>query len=315
MGRKALILVVFLLAAGWAVTLWRAAGREAAAEAAYPPEGRFVTVDGVRMHAVVAGSGPELVLVHGLSGSVRDFTFGFMGRLTGRYRVIAVDRPGFGWSDPSPRGASIHEDARLIRETAMALGAERPIVLGHSYGGAVALAWAVDAPESVAALVLLAAPSHPLDTPLSPFYVATSTPFLRRIAVPLLTAWLPDRAVAEGVSQVFAPQAVPAGYAAAFGPGMTLRRPVLYLNGQERGALFSEISALAPSYAALTLPIESVHGDADTTVSLSVHAEALARAVPSDNLTVLSGIGHSPHHAAPEKVIAAIDRAAARAGN
>lgn len=305
--------LALVLAAGWATTLWRAAAREEVAEAAYPPEGDFVTVDGVRMHVSVSGDGPDLVLIHGASGSSRDFGAGLLERLEGRYRVIAVDRPGFGWSDPSPRDAGIREDARLIRGTVAALGAQRPIVLGHSYGGAVALAWAVEAPESLSALVLVSAPSHSWDTPLSAFYAVTSAPVLRRIVVPLIAAWVPPGTVTANVAEVFAPQAMPDGYEAAFGPSMSLRRQVLYLNATQRADLRPQIEAMIPAYPALSLPIESVHGDADTTVGLPIHAEKLARAAPTNRLTVLPGIGHMPHHVAPEAVVAAIDRAARRA--
>lgn len=309
-----LLILSLALAAGWAVTLWRAAGREAAAMAAYPPEGQFVTVDGVRMHAVVAGTGRDLVLIHGASGSVRDFTTGLMPQLARHYRVIAVDRPGFGWSDPSPKSRSIHEDARLIRGVAATLGAARPIVLGHSYGGAVALAWAVDAPGTVAALVLASAPSHPWDTPLDRLYAVTSAPYLRRIVVPLIAAWVPDRVVAHSVRQVFLPQPMPLGYVEAFGAAMSLRRQTLYLNALERADLLAEIRAMVPAYPGLRLPIEAIHGDADTTVGLHIHAERLARDVPGAHLVTLPGIGHMPHHVAPGAVVAAIDRAAARSG-
>ncbi|MGL4279417.1 MAG: alpha/beta fold hydrolase [Albidovulum sp.] len=301
------------MVAFWGATLWRASVREAEAEAAYPPEGQFVTIDGVRMHAVVAGQGRDLVLIHGLSGSVRDFSAGFIARLTGRYRVIAVDRPGYGWSAPAEGPGGIHEDARLIRGVAAALGASQPIVLGHSYGGAVALAWATDAPEAMAALVLVSAPSQPWDTPLSTYYRLTSTPILRRVAVPLITAWLPQGPVDAAAAEVFAPDPVPEGYLAGFGAGMTLRRQTLYINAAARAALLSEIRALAPRYPRLAMPIEAVHGDADTTVGLGIHSQPLARAAETVRLAVLPGIGHMPHHVAPEAIVAAIDRAAQRA--
>lgn len=295
------------------MTLWRASVRETEAEAAYPPDGIFVTVGGVKMHAVVAGQGRDLVLIHGASSSARDFTTGFMQRLTDRYRVITVDRPGFGWSDPAPGGTGIHEDARLIRGAAAALGAVQPIVLGHSYGGAVALAWAEDAPETMAALVLEAAPSHTWDTPLPTFYRLTSMPFLRRIIVPLVTAWVSESAVEAATAEVFAPNPVPEGYLSAFGAGMSLRRQTLYINATERATLLPQVRAMIPAYPRLTMPVEAVHGDADTIVGLRIHSEPLAREVASVNLTVLKGIGHVPHHAAPEAVVAAIDRAALRA--
>jgi pimeloyl-ACP methyl ester carboxylesterase len=310
---RSLLILGLLLAGFWGATLWRASVREAEAEAAYPPQGRFVTVDGVRMHAVVAGQGRDLVLIHGLSGSARDFSAGFIARLTDRYRVIAVDRPGYGWSGPAPGPSGIHDDARLIRGVAAALGASRPIVLGHSYGGAVALAWAEDAPETMAALVLVAAPSQPLDTPLSAFYRLTSMPYVRRVVVPLITAWLPETVVERSAAEVFAPNPVPDDYLATFGAGMSLRRQTLYINAAERAVLLPQVRAMVPGYPLLAMPVEAVHGAADTTVSLQIHSVPLAREAATVRLTVLPGTGHMPHHAAPEAVAAAIDRAALRA--
>ena len=82
--------LALLAVSGAGVTHWRASAREAAAEAAYPPEGQLLTIEGRQIHAVMRGEGPDLVLIHGSSGSVRDFTFGLMPELIKRYRVIAI---------------------------------------------------------------------------------------------------------------------------------------------------------------------------------------------------------------------------------
>ena len=106
------LLIAGLMAAGAIVTDRRASAREAAAEAAYPPEGEIVTVEGRRVHAVVRGSGPDLVLIHGSNGSIRDFSFDMIDRLSREFRVIAFDRPGLGWTDRAddkgPMIANIH---------------------------------------------------------------------------------------------------------------------------------------------------------------------------------------------------------------
>lgn len=305
--------LLLLLAALVAVSLWRAASLQAQAEAAYPPEGRFVTVDGVRLHAVVAGAGPDLVLIHGSLASTRDFSFRLLPALAARYRVIAIDRPGNGWSDPAPGGQSIHVQARLIRKAATALGARRPIVMGHSYGGAVALAWAVDAPDDIAALVSVSAPSHPWTTGLPLFYRLSANPLTGPVAVPLVSAFVPDSWIASGIAGTFAPQPVPDGYLAHFGPRLSLRRATIAENARQRAALLDEITAMAPAYPGLTLPVEILHGTADTTVSHLIHARRLAADVPGAHLVELPGIGHTPQHTAMAEVIAAIDRAVARA--
>jgi pimeloyl-ACP methyl ester carboxylesterase len=201
-----------------------------------------------------------------------------------------------------------------LQEAAAQLGADRPIVLGHSYGGAVALAWAVTRPDHIAALVDVAGAAKPWDTGLSTYYRVFSHPVLGPLVIPLLTAFVPDSRVEEAVQEIFMPQEPPAGYMDHIGAGLTLRRHSLRANALQRANLLSEIEALHPRYAEITVPVEIVHGTADTTVGVSIHSEPLAAQIKDAHLTVLDGIGHMPHHSAPEAVIAAIHRAATRAG-
>ena len=311
-----LIIVLAVLLGGLAlVTQYRAARNEARAEAAYPREGQMLDVDGTPVHAVVMGDGPDVVLIHGASGSTRDMTFALAPALAQNYRVIVLDRPGLGWTTRlNSDGASITEQAALLSAAAAQLGADSPIVVGQSYGGAVALAWAVNHPDQLSALVTLAAASHPWNTPLDTLYRVNSSTLGSALVVPLITAFvLPDR-VESAVNGVFTPQNAPDGYADHFGPGMTLRRHSLRENALQRANLLDEIRALSPLYPQITVPTEVLHGTSDDTVSLSIHSEPLARRVPGAVLTTLVGIGHMPHHVALTDVTAAVDRAASRAG-
>ena len=95
---------------------------------------------------------------------------------------------------------------------------------------------------------------------------------------------------------------------------MTLRRASIRANGSQRKALKAQIATMEPQYAGLTMPIEILHGTADEIVGLEIHAAKLNHDVASANLTPLEGIGHMPHHVAQPDVIAAIHRAAVRAG-
>lgn len=302
---------------------WRAGTREAQAEAAYPPSGQLVEVEGTQIHVRVKGSGPDLVLIHGASGSMRDYTFAMMDRLTDRYRVILVDRPGLGWS-ARPEGSygdiwtTIAEppalQARLLKAAVEQVGATQPILLGHSYGGAVALAWALDHPDDTAAVVLLGAASNPWPGSLGPLYQINSSLLGSTIVIPLITAFAPPRRIADTVESIFAPQAMPEGYLDHFGPEMTLRRPTMRANAQQVNSLRPYVEQMALRYPGLDLPVEILHGTEDTIVPMRVHSEPLARLLPNATLTRLEGVGHMPHHAAPDAVEAAIDRAARRAG-
>ena len=301
---------------------WRAGVREAEAEAAYPPSGQFVDVDGTRIHLKVEGTGPDLVLIHGASGSLRDFTFDLMDRLKGRYRIIAVDRPGLGRSErPKGYGGAWNNaaeppalQARLLEAAAREVGLTNPIILGHSYGGAVALAWALEHPDETAGLVLLAAASNPWPGSLGLLYNVNASRPGGALVVPMITAFSPRSAIEQTVRSIFVPQNVPDGYIAHFGPELTLRRTTMRANAQQVNSLRPYVVEMKERYPGLNLPVEILHGTEDTIVPLAIHSEPLSRQIPGAVLTRMEGIGHTPHHADPQAVVDAIDRVAARAG-
>ncbi|WP_420820882.1 alpha/beta fold hydrolase [Roseovarius dicentrarchi] len=310
-----MIYIAFAIAALIAVVQIAAAMREGQALRDFPPEGQLLDVDGTQVHAVVMGSGPDLVLIHGASGNTRDMTFSLAPRLAERYRVIVFDRPGLGYTERlNTTGATLRQQATLLRAAAQQLGAARPIVMGQSYGGAVALAWAAQSPDDVAALIPVAAASNPWDAPLSTFYRITSSRFGQAVIVPLITAFVPKSVVENAVEAVFDPQSAPEGYADHVGAALTLRRVSLRANADQRANILSEIKALVPLYGSITAPTEIVHGTADTTVGLEIHSAKLVDQIDGATLTRLPGIGHMAHHAAEDAVVAAIDRAARRAG-
>jgi pimeloyl-ACP methyl ester carboxylesterase len=312
--RLAPSLFIILLVCLAVVTLWRATMRERATEADYPPEGRFVTVEGVKLHYVEAGSGPDLVLIHGASGSLRDLTFGFLPDLARRYHVVAFDRPGMGWSEDAAGMDTLSAQARLIRQASKRIGLRRPIVFGHSYGGAVALAWAVDAPGSLSALALASPVSHPWEGGIDRLYHVTGHPIVGPAAVTAISAFVPTAYVTEQTESVFQPQPAPSGYSEHFGPMMSARASALSANARQRLVLKANVTEQSAEYGTIAVPVEILHGIADSIVSARIHSERLARDVPGARLTLLPGIGHMPHHAARAEVTAAIDRAAARAG-
>lgn len=287
--------------------------REAAVQAAFPPLGQLLTVDGVRLHALTRGAGPDLVLIHGASGNLRDL-LPLIDLLAPDYRVTAFDRPGLGWSDPIADGASLTAQALHLARGATQLGITDPIVLGQSYGGAVALAWALDAPLRPRALVLVSSPSLPWPGKLDPWYRLTDTWFGQWIVIPLAAAFVPDSYLDRAVTDIFAPDPAPADYLTYVGAGLSIRRQTLRTNSDQVNALRSQIVAQSLRYPGLTLPVELIHGTADTIVPLAIHSQPLSTILPNVHLTVLQGRGHMPHHAQQQIIPDAINRAAARAG-
>ena len=316
-GASLAALVVLGVLATWTL----AAIRAARAEARHPPEGEFVEVEGRRIHATIRGEGPDIVLIHGAFGSVRDFTFDLAGRLEDSYRVIAFDRPGLGYSDHAldryerafaAAGDTPEEQARLLALAARKLGADRPIVVGHSFGGIVAIAWALD--HDPAALVLFSGVAMPWPGELGWLYRVNGTAFGGALLAPFISAWTPMSRLRAGVAGTFRPQAAPEGYAEHIGPYMPLRLNALRATTRQVNTLRPHVVRMEKRYARLTLPIEILHGAADTTVPLEVHSGPFSRIVESARLRVLDEVGHMPHHADPEAAVAAINRAAERAG-
>ncbi len=278
-----------------------------------PPEGAFIDLPQGRIHAIVRGDGPDLVMIHGANGNARDFSFDLIERMAEEFRVIAFDRPGFGFSDDFGGVESPIDQADILRSAALRLGVENPVVLGHSYGGAVALAWALRGPQEVAGLTLLAPVTHPWPGDLGLWYRITASPLGRYLILPAIAALAPRNAVQGTLANVFAPDPVPEGYLDHLGFDLTMRRDQLSLNAQQVNSLMEYIEAMYPGYPALSMPIEIVHGTADKTVGISIHSDRMAQEVDTVHLTRLEEVGHMPHHARPEIVVEAIRRTFQRA--
>ncbi|MEM8538069.1 MAG: alpha/beta hydrolase [Pseudomonadota bacterium] len=325
---KALSITAIAIGLGALLTGCTASWRADRAEAAFPPLGAFVEVNGGRVHYVQEGEGPDVILLHGAGGNVRDFTFSLMGQLSDRYRVTAFDRPGQGYTDSVPglasgpfavAGDSPIAQAEMLREAAAALDIKDPIVAGHSFGGIVAMAWATTGLEQerqtdASAIVSYAGVLMPWPGDLGSYYTVNGSALGGAIVVPLISAFAPQARVEEAIINTFAPQDPVPGYVDYIGGPLALRTDNFRANVRQVNTLRPHVVEMEKLYPRLTLPIEIVHGTADTTVPIHVHPEQLIKIVPSANLIALEGIGHQPHQVDEPAAIAAIDRAAERAG-
>jgi pimeloyl-ACP methyl ester carboxylesterase len=278
-----------------------------------PPPGSFVTADGVRIHYVRAGEGPAVVYVHGAKGSALDFTLSVGPRLAERYETVAMDRPGSGYSGrPGSGGNGPEAQAGVLRAAAARLGLERPLLVGHSLGAAVALAWALDAPDDVAAVVTLGAYALPLGGP-PPWVVGLmrSQTLLRGIGA-FGRSRLGRPLVDSMTRRAFSPTPVPPAYLET-APKLALQPTALASDGEDHAAAEAGLAALRSRYPGLQVPLVIVAGDHDQMVPPAV-SERLHALVPRSELVRVPGSGHMPQFSAPEAVVSAIDRAAELAG-
>lgn len=301
--RRAALVAGALL--GAACLLVRA--QTAAAEADHPPQGKFIDDDGVRLHYLERGSGPTVLLLHGNGVMAGDFAAsGLFDRLAETHRVIAFDRPGFGYSErPATRDWTPEAQAALLRRALRMLKAGRPIVVGHGWGALVALAMGLDAPGGVRALALLGGSYYPVVRPHALLESLAALPVIgtlwRHTAGPLLGRLLWP-AVAR---QAFLPAPVPARFA-LLSPSMALRPGQLLATAADNGALAPAVARLSRRYGELTMPVALVAGLGDRLNAPGKQAGRLQRELAHSDLSLPGGAGHMVHYDALDAVAAAI---------
>lgn len=285
------------------------------AERDFPPIGNSVEVGGFRQHVIDRGEGPPLVMIHGAYGAAGDFAASLMPQTERRFRTIAGDRPGHGYSETPGDGATDMPDgqARMLHATLQKLGVHRPILLGFSYGGAVALSYALQYPDETAALVLISPATHPWRRTRPLPFGLTDAPLVGPLLKHTLVAPLGAAFKENSIQSVFAPGPVPNAFGAA-PVDLGLRPDDYAATEREIRRLDDFLRRQAPRYSVLKLPVAIVVNDSDTSVSSRIHGRALAGALSEVELVVTDGGGHPLHFSRPASVLAAIDWAAAKAG-
>lgn len=306
-----LVVILVLLVAGLVAF---SAFTAAQAEKAVPPLGRFIEVEGTRLHYLDEGQGQPIVLVHGLGGQMQHLTYSLRERLRQNYRVVFLDRPGAGWSDRKP-GASARLTAQgdMVAAFIEKLGLGRPLVVGHSLGGAVALAAALDHPGQVGALALIAPLTHPqADPPEALKHLAIVSPLKRR-----LIAW--TLAVPAGIiggkaamAQVFSPDPLPGDFATCGGGMLGLRPKAFYATSSDLVAVRDDLDGMVARYPKLTMPVGILYGTADNIMKVEVQGRPMLAEVPGATLETVERGGHMLPITATDRTIAFIDAMAAR---
>ncbi len=277
------------------------------AEARYPPAGAFVEVDGLRLHYVRRGAGRPVVMIHGDGGSTYDWTTSIFDRIARQYHTMAFDRPGFGYSQrPVGEGGSPFVQARLIHQALEELDVERPVLVGHSRGGNVALAYALAYPDQLAGVVTLAA--APYGGKIALHNRLLTVP----VVGPLLahTVYVPfgRGAVEAGLDAAFAPEGpAPPDYVDVYA-AYELRPDQLLAHAHDQVWGRSAGHDMARRYDELRVPLVIVHGTADRNVPVD-QARRLHRVAPNSNLMVVDGAGHELMFLHPSAVMEAIEEA------
>lgn len=277
-------------------------------ERAHPPTGRFVTTArGVRMHYQRHGRGRHVVLLHGALSQLQDMTTPLLARLEQRYEVFAFDRPGHGHSESLREPATVEAQARALREALGLLRVERPVLVGHSAGAAVALAHAVAYPDHTGGLVFLSGAAFPM-VPEGAWMLGGATlPVVGGLLAHTLYQPLLPLVAEQALGRMFAPQPVPAQVSRDL-PMEMLRRPdAIAATADDQLVALPSLAAIMDRYAHCPVPAAIFAGDADRLVDPHDHAARLAAELPEAELFLLPGLGHMIHHFAGDEIVRAID--------
>jgi pimeloyl-ACP methyl ester carboxylesterase len=266
-------------------------------EAILPPRGRSIDVPGARLHVREAGpddrAAPAIVMIHGLAGQSAHYTYGVMPRLAERFRLVALDRPGAGYS---PRGDSTPADlstqAAAVAGLIDKLGLGRPLVVGHSLGGAIALALALEHPDKVSGLALLAPLTHMQDDPPEVFKGLTiESPLARKLVAWTLAIPASIKHSAKTLEVIFGPESVPKDFATK-GGGLLSLRPRAFLGASaDLQALPNSLPQQQARYADLRVPVHVLYGKDDRILDWKHNGQALVDKAPGARLQLTEG-GH-----------------------
>ncbi|AJP73622.1 alpha/beta fold hydrolase [Sphingomonas hengshuiensis] len=265
------------------------------AETLAPADGVIAEVPGGRLHYVDMGprglDGPPIVMLHGLMGQMRNFSHSLTDGIAGDHRVILIDRPGWGHSSVDGRQPGIVAQAEMIAALLDQLEVRKVLLVGHSMGGAVALALAIARPDLVGALALVAPLTQPVDSVPPVFAGLLAPPPLRPLVAWTLAVPMGSMKALATAAAIFAPDPVPADFATRGGGALALR-PKSYLAGSaEIRETPAEIAALVPRYPEIAMPVAILYGRGDAVLDPAVQGERTAAAIPGAVLTLIEG-GH-----------------------
>jgi pimeloyl-ACP methyl ester carboxylesterase len=282
-------------------------------EQAFPPLGRFVDADGVAVHVVERGpeQGLRVLLLHGASANARELLQP-LTPLAADHRLIAIDRPGYGYSSRPRDAHRIGLQAKLVARVLDQTGGAA-IIVAHSLGVSVALRLAIERPELVRGLVLVSPASHPWPWRNAWWVDLAATPFFGPLFVWTLVPLVAPLMAPAGIANVFAPAPVPEAYAQDGGVALAFRPRAFRASACDVNAANQEFAAQAPRYPEITAPAVIVTTDKDRVVSPKIHARALSHELSGAEMVVAAGAGHMPHRVRTDLVINAVKRVEALA--
>ncbi|WP_281972429.1 alpha/beta fold hydrolase [Ruegeria faecimaris] len=259
-----------------------------------PQPGVIIPVRGGNIHYVEKGdpSNQTVVLIHGLAGQLQHFTYALMDKLAEDFHVIAVDRPGCGYSTrETAELGRLPEQGRMIHEFLEAKGVSNPILVGHSLGGAVSLAMALDYPDKIKALALLAPLTQAMPGPPAVFKpLEIRTAWLRSLIGNTIAVPLAAKTAPHTLSAAFAPEPAPQDFLDRAGGALGMRPSAFISASQDVIGIEQSMPAQVARYGDLKVPGSILFGAQDALLSATQHGESMQAFGLS--FEQIEGLGH-----------------------
>ena len=276
-------------------------------EGKYPPRGDFVDVETAKIHFLTRKKAADIenqgnapvVLIHGSSGSSADMELAFFDAFPDDIDLYAFDRPGIGWSKTklSPLEMSNPmKQAEAIHMAVKKLKLDKPIIVGHSWGGAVAIAYAKQFGNEISGAVSLAGVAYPWKGPYGWYDVLLTTPVFNHIFTRLFLNKMGQLYVPLSIKAIFEPEAARGDYREAAQAEIILRPSTIINNSYYSLNLRRHLKTMSEKYNDIKIPLLIVAGNRDYIVHSKSQSERLHNEVDGSEYILFKGAGHMPHH-------------------
>ena len=270
----------------------------------YPVIGEITEIAGNTVHYLDKGAGQPLIFLHGASSSLRDFTSSILPSLSETYRVIAIDRPGYGnstriqgdWLDPKQQAIIVHSLLEKLHIT-------QPVLLGHSWSGAIVLAYLLEYPDEAKGAILISPATYPWYSPAAIYNRIAGVPYLGRFFANTIVLPLGQLFIGAGIKNVLSPGEIPLNYRQEAAIDTILTPKTFLSNAEDLRNLSEYLEEQSANYPEISTPLLSIVGENDTVVSNAHHSEQLKQIIAGMEIDIVEKAGHAPHQTNTQQVI------------
>jgi pimeloyl-ACP methyl ester carboxylesterase len=271
-------------------------------------KGNLIEIKGQQLRVYQTGSGPDILLIHGLPGCIEDWET-IIPELSKKYRVTAYDRPGHGFSSANSLRYDVGQNADIALALIDKLKLNNPVVVGHSYGGTMVVAIAERNPSNVKAIVSVSPVTTSRGKPDTIFYILR-TPLIGPASAWLVKLFTGCSMIRDGLNEAFDPNQKDMQQGFIDVRCMIFSQSkVLKTLSHEEMTMRADVKKMAPLYGIIKKPLFIVHGESDRVVPVA-DGILLSKAAPGSRLILYKNTGHMVQYAKPAELIQVIEEAA-----